>query len=206
MVGVPQDVPRLPRRVPGEVLTRPRGVGVSLELPRGTVDLVEETVVARVACRGVRAALPHRDAVPPVARPHVVDEPLFLLERREDDLRVDATRLRHLVDDARGTLPSAARVGTAHGVGGNIPRRVIPVLQAGVSGLTGGHHLLQEGLDLRFSHRGLVEENGVADDVAGLELRQIGSLDGVADRGLRVEGCFDVHRGRSIGDHGLLHR
>ena len=206
MVGVPQDVPRLPRRIPGEVLARPGGVRVSLELPRGTVDLVEETVVARVARRGVRATLPHRDAVPPVTRPHVVDEPLFLLERREDDLRVDATRLRHLVDNARGALARAARVGATHRVGRRRARRVVPVLQTGVSGPAGRNHFLQEGLDLRFGHRGLVEEDGVADDVAGLELRQIGGLDGVADRGLRVEGRLDVQRGRSIGDRRLLHR
>ena len=199
VVRVPEDVPGLPRRIPSEVLARTGGVRVPLELPCGTEDLVEEAVVAGIARRGVGASLPHRDLVPPVTGPHVVDQALLLLQGRQDDLRVDAARLRDLVDDPRGALARSPGVRTAHRVRRSRARRVVPVLQAGIAGLTRRDHLLQEGLDLRLRHRGAVEEDLVADDVAGFELRQVGDLDRIPDRRLGVERRVDLEGRRGFG-------
>ena len=187
-VRVVEDVPGAPWRIPREV----SALGVDLELSCRTVDLVLETVVGGVASGGIGAPLTHRDGVTPVARPRVGDEPLLLLQDDQQRLRIDPARHGNFVDDGRRGLVRRTAVAVAVGARRATRCRLPEVLQTRVAGLTRAHLAVEEILDLAGRHRGRVEEDRIADDVAGLELAEIGGLDDTsAHRRIcrRTDGC-----------------
>ena len=192
LVRVVQDVVDEPRAVAVAGRVQP----VALQLRRCAVDLVEEARVVRVARRGVRAALPHRRVVVALVRSAGGDQPLLLLQHDQQDRRVDAATLGHLPHDVAGRLHRAAGVAAGAAfvpaaVGGALPvvleARRAPV---GHAARTLGPH---ERRRVLRAERVAVVEVLVADDVAGVELAEVGG------RGHRRT------HGEQRGDHGGEH-
>jgi len=76
----------------GLKITSTRADLIFFVLVRGVINLIEKTVVHRVAHRSVGAAKPRRLAIDPLGRRPTADQALFLLEENEHDLRIDAAQ------------------------------------------------------------------------------------------------------------------
>ena len=180
---------------------------VDLDLPHALHDLGAHARICRVAGRGVGARGTHRRLQVPVRRRVARRQPLLLLERDEDDLRRDPARHLDAVDQLRHAHRAALQR-RAHQIARRLRDPRVTRRDAHVENVqalpvaTRPDLRIKERLDLGGSHRVAVVEQGVRDDVLGIE-----ADDGRCLHDPRVDGGVEG-RGRRCGNgcRGIHHR